>query len=371
MKSIEEIKPAFRVCEQCGTCTAACHFSDSGLLNIRRLVRRVCLDLCDDAFLSLEPWKCSSCGRCSRLCVEGLDIPALIHALREMARGRGLEPAAAAAVAEAVRKGGSPFRSAGRRRDSWIDARCAPEAGAATLYWAGCASAFMLPSVARASASVVKAVCGSYNSIPDEPCCGEPLLALGRLDDARRAAEKAAEAVRASGARTVAVSCSGCFATFRRYKELFGIEIGAEVRHVSQLLAERPVLSALPEGLRLAYHDPCSLGRGCGVYEEPRTALRSIGGVDLAELDPGRELSACCGGGGGVWAVDNEAAQAAASARIAKSLLPLAVDGLVTCCPVCHLNFRAALRKAKSKIRVFDLSEIAAAALANKGPGAG
>jgi len=42
-------------------------------------------------------------------------------------------------------------------------------------------------------------------------------------------------------------------------------------------------------------------GQGCGIYEEPRSVLRAIEGLELVEMERCREASACCGAGGGVW----------------------------------------------------------------------
>src|SRR5262249_37067959 len=41
------------------------------------------------------------------------------------------------------------------------------------------------------------------------------------------------------------------------------------------------------------------LGRGCEVYQAPRTILRSIPGIELVEMERNRRWAWCCGGGGG------------------------------------------------------------------------
>ncbi|OHD64906.1 MAG: hypothetical protein A2176_04725 [Spirochaetes bacterium RBG_13_51_14] len=53
------------------------------------------------------------------------------------------------------------------------------------------------------------------------------------------------------------------------------------------------------------YHDPCQLGRNGGVYDEPREIMRKIVS-DFREMSPTREQNWCCGGGGGLVALDNE-----------------------------------------------------------------
>lgn len=56
----------------------------------------------------------------------------------------------------------------------------------------------------------------------------------------------------------------------------------------------------------LTYHDPCQLGRNAGIFEEPREILNILC-RDYREMTPSREYNWCCGGGGGLVALDNEA----------------------------------------------------------------
>jgi Fe-S oxidoreductase len=369
MKKLDELKPLFRICEQCGTCTAACHFSDTGAQNVRRLIRHVNLGLLDDAFLSEAPWLCSACGRCAALCTEGLDIPALVEALRRLAGERGLAPPAAGTLARSIAESGAPFRALGKSKRSWVRPDCAPTEGAKVLYWTGCGPSLMLPSLARATARLLRAVAGGYALLEEEPCCGEPLGVLGRTSEAAEATAGALRALRESGAETVVTSCSGCFLTFGRHAPgpPGGKGDGPRILHLSQFLDEQKPALSLGKKLRLAYHDPCSLGRGMGVYDAPRRVLGSIEGVEIVEIDPRREGAVCCGGGGGVWALRNEEAVAQGLRNLERHVLGLGADGLVTCCPVCHLNFRTSLRRKKSRVRVYDLAEVAAMGLSDEG----
>ncbi len=54
----------------------------------------------------------------------------------------------------------------------------------------------------------------------------------------------------------------------------------------------------------VTYHDPCNFGRSCGITEEPRTILRASC-ADFREMHPNRADNWCCGGGGGLSAMDD------------------------------------------------------------------
>jgi Fe-S oxidoreductase len=54
----------------------------------------------------------------------------------------------------------------------------------------------------------------------------------------------------------------------------------------------------------VTYHDPCNFGRSCGITEEPRAILKAAC-ADFREMTPNRAENWCCGGGGGLSAMDD------------------------------------------------------------------
>ncbi|MBU8934009.1 MAG: (Fe-S)-binding protein [candidate division Zixibacteria bacterium] len=54
----------------------------------------------------------------------------------------------------------------------------------------------------------------------------------------------------------------------------------------------------------VAYHDPCNFGRSCGIVEEPRIIMKAAC-ADFREMTPNRSQNWCCGGGGGLSAMDD------------------------------------------------------------------
>jgi len=54
----------------------------------------------------------------------------------------------------------------------------------------------------------------------------------------------------------------------------------------------------------VTYHDPCNFGRSCNIVDEPRTILRAAC-EDFRDMTPSGTENWCCGGGGGLAAMDD------------------------------------------------------------------
>jgi Fe-S oxidoreductase len=195
-----------------------------------------------------------------------------------------------------------------------------------------------------------------------EPCCGEPLIAFGLFADAKSIGTRIIDTVtHAKNVEALVTSCSGCYNTFiNLYPKTIGIEFsGINIYHTSQLLADHISEISLKANkpLRIIYHDACSLGRHTNVYDAPRAVLDAIDGVERVELTMNREFSMCCGGGGGVWALNPKVAMKLATEKIISEALRLNADCIVTCCPLCALNFKRSIPKTRNPFPIYDLSE--------------
>ena len=185
-------------------------------------------------------------------------------------------------------------------------------------------------------------------------CCGRPLMLAGETDSARKMMRYNTELFRKHNISTLVTSCPICLRVFREDYALEGIEVLHHSQYILRLLEAGRIRVAAGDG-RFAYHDPCELGRGSGIYDEPRAVIEALG--TLAEAAHAREDALCCGA-----SVANTAISDGDQVRIARSvgaeLDATGADTIVTACPLCK---KALVRGTATPVR--DLSEVVAEGL--------
>jgi heterodisulfide reductase subunit C len=76
-------------CYQCRKCTSGCPVSAMAKCPPSEIMRRLHLDLGDELLDSDILWMCVSCETCSARCPMGIDVAAVMDALRKIALERG------------------------------------------------------------------------------------------------------------------------------------------------------------------------------------------------------------------------------------------------------------------------------------------
>ena len=166
-------------------------------------------------------------------------------------------------------------------------------------------------------------------------------------------------------------TCAGCYKTFKelypKYVSLNGIKIVHAIEYIDQLVESGKVKFKDGTPMKVAYHDPCDLGRHLNIFEPPRNLLKKVPGVTLIEFKNNRLLAKCCGGGGGLKAFNNELSGEIAYHR-ALEALEVGADTIVSACPACKSNLNLAAAKIrkekKGRLKVLDLTELVAESIA-------
>jgi len=163
--------------------------------------------------------------------------------------------------------------------------------------------------------------------------------------------------IKESGAKTVVFTCAECFSTFSNL-ETYGLKKEFDGMHISQYLAgllkeEKFSLQHIKK--RVAFHDPCYLGRHQGEYEAPRSILAAVPGLELVEMPRNRKNAWCCGAGGGVQEAFEEYSQWIAAERF-EEIKHVKAELLITSRPGCKENLWG--QAMANGIRIMDLVEL-------------
>ena len=319
-------------CPNCGVCIDACPMSvkkanikDTTVYlnrNIRRGNEQRIEEISD---------KCLLCGKCTAVCQVGVDGPQMRIAQRSI-RNYGIDQDYSgidiAPIKEAVAAEPSPNR---------------------VLYFAGCMTA-LTPAISRAMESVFRKAEVDYAFMDKDGglCCGRPMLMAGRFDQAAQLMRKNREIIKASGAGVLVLSCPICYKVFKEHYKLEGIRVLHHTEYILGLVkAGRLELDGGQEVL--VYHDPCELGRGSGIYEQPRELLRHTG--ELVEAAQNRDMSICCGGSLGSLTLGFDKREDLTKNAL-RNLTENGPETIVTACPLCKTTFAM-----YSDIPVEDIAE--------------
>jgi Fe-S oxidoreductase len=357
----------FKLCFQCGLCTASCPWN-----MVRTFLPHKLICQCRYGLVDLEDedwWLCSTCQMCVSRCPRGVGITDIMGAVRKIMLEFQYEraPASLRSAMGSLSSEGNPWGNERQARADWAsDLGVQPYTSEAhdVLYFPCCVPAYdpKMTSVARATASLLQRTGTRFGILgQEESCCGESVRKAGNEALFESLAKSNMEVFHKKGVREIVVSSPHCYTTFKKdYAQLGG---QFNVFHVTQYLAsciESGQLSFCKEiNRKIVYHDPCYLGRHNGVYDAPRTILRSIPGVILMDEVESRENSLCCGGGGGrIW-MDTKKEERFSDILVAQAVA-MGAQILATACPYCILNFKdsVATMEVADRLEVKDISEI-------------
>jgi glycolate oxidase iron-sulfur subunit len=177
-------------------------------------------------------------------------------------------------------------------------------------------------------------------------CCGALAAHHGRLDTARSLAERNVRAF--ADPDVVVVNAAGCGSHLKEVGELLRTEeaqrFSAKVRDVMEFLHDdgRPAPPTTDAGVeRVAYHDACHALRAQKIREQPREVLRTIPGLEIAEI-PGGDV--CCGAAG-LYNVLEPTMSSVLRRRKAEAIASTDVNVVASANPGCSMQIIAGLRE--------------------------
>lgn len=200
----------------------------------------------------------------------------------------------------------------------------------------------------------------------DEPCCGGLLYYTGFREDFGKNARDTYKKFKSFGVKRIISIVPSCTYALKTLIPSCVPEYDIKIQHFSQVVLENMPSKTLrfPQEVKVAYHDPCQLGRYMNVIEEPRKILKAIKGIELVEPDWTKgEWATCCGGGGGFEVVFPELSAMVAVNRT-EELVKTGAQIIVTQCPGCIMQLKDGLKALKvANVEVLDLAQVVAKAM--------
>ncbi len=316
-------------CPSCGVCIDACpmgavkaNINDSTVyLNrqIKRNNRRRIEEISD---------KCLLCGKCTAVCPVGVEGDKIRIAQRSV-RKYNLTPDYSNISTNGLKTSCNKNVIENNKNISCADNK-------KVLYFAGCMTA-LTPVIMKSMLSLLEKAGTDYTVMDRDGgiCCGRPMLMAGRPEPARQMIEKNTEIIKESGADILLLSCPICYRIFKEEYKLEGIEILHHTEYIERLI-DGGRLKMRKSDARLVYHDPCELGRGCGIYQSPRNVVSGAG--ILVEASKTGKESICCGGSVGSISLGFDKRKPLTENALA-NLTADSPDIIVTACPLCRTTF--------------------------------
>jgi heterodisulfide reductase subunit D len=328
--------------------------------------------------LSDEAWKhfsdtafrCTLCGNCQGACPVGIRLKDLWLSLRQDLVHSGFYPKKINMIKENLEESRNVFDEDNEERADWVeDMRDPPADGyvrekAEVVYFTGCTAAYfpIAQKIPMALAQVMDVSGVDFTLLgEDEWCCGFPMLGAGLMELFREFRDHNIQAVKERGAKEILFACPSCYQMWKEYYRPEGLRLS----HASQFLVNLVKAGKVPLkelDMTVTYHDPCDLGRGALIYEEPRELIQSLPGVKLVELPRNRRDCQCCGGGGNLEMVDAKLTAEIAKAKI-DEILSTGAQTVVTSCQQCVRTMTTYVKRNKISLEVLDITQLVHRAL--------
>lgn len=369
-------------CSSCGLCLDACpmnvqrkNLKYSSVYFIRFLRRH------NEKKINAIADKCLMCDKCHALCPVGVDAPALRRAQRATVNNslpydysylmEGSLGSNSSSVSTCVAANACSITagSVASTRTATAHASLTDPSPSLTepvevttniqktsedwkvMYFAGCMT-HLTPRIIKSVEKVFKSAGVNYIFADRDGgiCCGRPLMLAGKTNAAYETISANRKMILGSGCRTLVLSCPICYKIFKDEYALEGVEVLHYTQFIKRLVDEGKLkLTAGDE--RIVYHDPCELGRGCGVYKEPREVLAQAG--TLVKATKEGDESICCGGSLGSLTLDTRDRAKITESSVA-NLLANNPQTIVTACPLCLKTFSESVPET---VKVQDFAE--------------
>jgi Fe-S oxidoreductase len=373
-------------CLTCGACNSRCTWFDGeGGPLPRQIIRMAALGLDEQLVNSGMIWDCLLCNRCTQGCPMGITMDKVVRKARSLAIADGKIP-------KDIKKGIKNRIELGDVNaltkeefvetvewlsEEFVDEVDDPKAtipydkkGAKFLYLPNPRELGLNLLHLTAMAKLFYAIKEPWTLSARHTDVTNWGYFVGKDDITKKMALMVVEPAEALGIETLVLSECGHGYHALKYllEDIIGRKPEFEVVSMPELVvryAEKGVLKFDPEvhPYKIAYHDPCNIGRKSKGYDAPRQLLSMVC-KGLVELTPNREDGVCCGGGGGLLQDSTSTLKRMITGKPkADQMKATSLPNLATACLSCHRQLGELSKHYKLGIKVDTVASLASESL--------
>ena len=328
----------------------------------------------------LEEWKgllyngCTMCGRCSVFCPVGNDIVYMIRRAREGFAASGHAPEGLINANTRTIATGSPMGvrlPALQAQMKHVQEETGLEVpidkmGAEYLVILSSMEIINFPEYLAAITKIFRHAGKTWTLCSEAFEATNSGIQIGASDIARELVQRIINAAEKLKVKTViSPECGHAYTAIRwEAPNLIRRPLTFRVQHILEVLEDLRLQGKLKtqgfEETRLTFHDPCQLVRQGGVLDPPRNLLRTVA-KNFVDMSDHGKFNWCCGGGGGVSAVEEaEELRLTAFKRKKAQIESLGVETLVTACANCRVVIEEGIDHYGMDLPVLGLTEMIA-----------
>jgi Fe-S oxidoreductase len=372
-----------RQCLQCGDCSGICPFGYLMIHPPSRMIAHLRADRFQKVLDTDTVWMCVSCYACTSVCPAQIPLtPGLMARTKEELILAGNVPPELQSALENSQRYGNPLGESPRKRADWATG-IIPEVRVLgkfrskvdVLWFVGDYPSYhpRVQLITKALTHVLNALGVDFGVLgPEESSDGDSQRLAGERGLFEMLAEKNGMAFSKYQFNEIITTDPHAYNAIKN--EYPGLDISYPIRHYTEFLVDRldqlKLLLKHEVKAKVAYHDPCYLGRANEIYDQPRALLQAIPGLELVEMSHNHKNSLCCGGGGGGMWLDGfqwEKAHVRLSEWRVSEALAAGADILAVACPYESPRFEDAAKTVQGagQLKVRDIAELLVEAMGN------
>ncbi|MFE5430326.1 (Fe-S)-binding protein [Peribacillus simplex] len=335
------------------------------------------VNLIGDVITEEEIWACTTCRNCEDQCpVMNEHVDKIIDLRRYLVLTEGKMDVDAQRAITNIERQGNPWGINRKERENWREGRDDIEVPTVKelekkgeefeyLFFVGSMGSYDNRSqkIAQSLAKVLNKAGVKFAILGNkEKNSGDTPRRIGNEFLFQDLANANIETFQKHNVKKIVTMDPHAYNTFKNEYPEFGLE-DVEVYHHTELLfeliQEGRITPKYEVNETVVYHDSCYLGRYNDVYDPPREILKAIPGVKVIEMKRNRETGMCCGAGGGMMWMEEDAGQ---RINVARTEQALAVSPSVigSGCPYCLTMLSDGTKAAEMEdnIKTLDIVEI-------------